>query len=527
MAKGSDLLVELVGVFTAAAGVGVPLARMKLPPVLGYLAVGVVLGPGVSGFVTSRDAVTGLAEIGVALLLLGIGLEFGTDKLRRLARPMAIAGSVQLFGTLAAGFGIGLALGLDPAAAFALGGVIALSSTAIVLRLVQERGGLGSGEGVVVTSVLVLQDLAVVPLVLVVEALGTGGSAGEIGGAVLRAAAALAVAWGVARAIAPRLLVSVARLASQELFVMAVLAIAGSVALVCSLAGLSPALGAFLAGVVLADGRFAHRATREILPLRAVTAAIFFASIGMLLEPATVIRAPLAIAGAVLGVFLGKAVLAGVGARLSGLPWGPSLRAGILLAQIGEFSFVLAGTAVAVGVFEDDLAAVLTAVTIASMALTAAIGSSLGRGGGDLPELDQAASPGAVDVVIAGVGVGGQAALEAAREQGRSVVVVEQNPETVGRLRAAGQTAFHGDATDTAILASAGMAATSTLVIAVSDLGAAYAAARNAHARWPEARVLLRVRFEEDTRVALADGIEVICEELEGARALGAALRAR
>lgn len=526
MAKGGALLIELVAVFTAAAGIGVPLARFRMPPSLGYLAVGVVLGPQVTGFVESQEMVTELAEIGVALLLLGIGLEFGTDKLRRLARPMAVAGGVQLIGTLSVGFLVGLAVGLSPAAAFALGGVVALSSTAIGLRLLQERGGTGSAEGVAVTGVLVLQDIAVVPLVLIVEALGSGGTAVGIAWAIARAALTLAGVWLVARLLAHRVLDAVAKLASQELFLLAVLAIAGLVALACSLVGLSPALGAFLAGVVLADGQFAHRATREILPLRSVTACIFFASVGMLFDPATIWNAPGLVAGSLVAIVLGKASIAALGGRLSGLGWSASARAGVLLGQIGEFSFVLAGVAATVGLFDATWVGTLTALTIMSMALTAGIGPFLGRPRRQAAGLGDDTLPDRVDVVVAGAGVGGSAAARAAEEAGRSVVIVERNPETVATLRAAGRPAVHGDAAVPGTLGKAGMHDDGTLVIAVSDLSAAYAAARSARTHWPDARILLRVRYEEDAQVDLPDDVELICEETEGARALAVRLGA-
>ncbi len=517
MEKGGALLIELVAVFTAAALLGVPLARLKVPPVLAYLVVGVLLGPNVTGFVVSQEAVSGLAEIGVALLLLGVGLEFGSDKLRRLARPMAVAGGIQLVGTLAAGVLAGTLAGLDPAGAFAVGGILALSSTAVVLRLLQDKGLSARPEGLAVTAILVLQDMAVVPLVLVVDALGTGGSALEIGWALLRAAVVLALAWLGVRVLAHRILDAVARLASAELFLLTVLAIAGLVALACTLAGLSPALGAFLAGVVLADGNFAHRATREILPLRAVTACIFFASVGMLLDPATLWAAPGLVVAAVVGIAVVKALIAALGARASGLTWPAALTAGLLLAQVGEFSFVLAGVGIAAGVLEDTMASNLAAVTVASMGATALGSTLLGRRG---RRRGRSGSRMDAEVIIAGYGVGGRTALDAARGAGRRAAVVERNAETVARLTAEGVPALLGDATDTEVLERAGMDDGRTLVVAISDLGAAYAAARRAHARWPEARTVLRVRFEEDTLVDLPAGIEVICEEVEGARAL-------
>lgn len=525
MAKGGALLIELVTVYTAAAGVGIPLARLGLPPVLGYLAVGVALGPQVTGFVESRDAVTGLAEVGVALLLLGVGLEFGTEKLKRLARPMALAGSVQLLGTLGVTMAVAmLVFGLTWPGALALGGIVALSSTAIVLRILQDAGGAGRADGMVATAVLVLQDIAVVPLVLVVEALGTDGGMGDIALAVLRAALALGVAFIGARLIANRVLDAVSRLASAELFLLTVLSVAGAVALVCSLVGLSPALGAFLGGVVIADGRFAHRATREILPLRAVTSCLFFASIGMLVDPAVLMAQPLLILGSVVGIFVLKAVIAALGARLAGLKWGPSARVGLLLAQVGEFSFVLAGAAAASSLLGPSMVQQLTVIIVASMALTALTSTGLDWLPRPAIHTEGPQVPDRVDVVIAGHGVGGSTALTTAVADGRSAVVVERNIDTVAALRVLGVPAVRGDATDPRVLAQAGLDDHGILVIAISDLAAAYATARTAHAHWPGARVLLRVRFEEDAQVSLPPTVEVICEEIEGGKALARAL---
>src|SRR3989454_5540545 len=344
---------------------------LGVPAIVAYLVAGILVGPGGLGFVSHSEGIGELAELGVALLLFGVGIEFSLDRLRSILPRMIASGALQVTGTVAAtalGF---RALGVPwPTALFA-GFLVSLSSTAIVFKLYDEEGELDAPQGLAAAGILLFQGLAMVPMMLLVPVLASagGGAARAALVALLAGTTALAAVLVLARAVLPRALALVARARTPELFPLAALVVAFGTALGAARLGLSLPIGAFLGGLALSGSRYAHQVFAELLPLRDAFVAIFFTSIGMLFEPAAIAGEPALLAGMV-GAVLFKGLLI---TAIVGLFW-RSARLAVLtgfgLAQIGEFSFVLARQGGAAGGISPGLEQAFLGAAIVTMAAT-------------------------------------------------------------------------------------------------------------------------------------------------------------
>src|SRR5436190_1093465 len=344
-------------VLLAVATAGLVAGRaLGLPSIVAYLVAGVLVGPGGLGLVSHSAAIGELAELGVALLLFGVGIEFSLERLRRILPRMLASGALQVAGTVAATALAFRALALPWPAALFTGFLVSLSSTAIVFKLYDEEGELDAPQGLAAAGILLFQDLAMVPMMLLVPVLASagGGAARAALVALLEGTTALAAVLVLARAVLPRVLALVARARTPELFPLAALVVAFGTALGAARLGLSLPIGAFLAGLALSGSLYAHQVFAELLPLRDAFVAIFFTSIGMLFEPAAIAGEPALLAGMV-GAVLFKGLLI---TAIVGLFW-RSTRLAVLtgfgLAQIGEFSFVLARQGGAAGVVSRGL----------------------------------------------------------------------------------------------------------------------------------------------------------------------------
>lgn len=380
MVHTPPLVAELAVLLIAGALVGYACQRIRVVPIVGYLIAGAVVGPSALGLVGDRELVEQVAEVGVILLMFSIGLELSGDALRRMGWLMVGGGALQVALTLGLVAAVLLAAGVGMADAIFTGCLVALSSTAVVLKLLQGRGETDSDVGRVAVAFLIFQDLAVVMMVLLVPMLGDdGGSAGDVLREGLTALAVIGVVLAASRWLVPRVLDAVSAHTDEEEFLFAVLAIAVGVAYLVTLAGLTASLGAFLAGVVVSSGRHRERAERYVMPFQIVFAAVFFASIGMLLDfgyLAGAVGPVLVLAGGlVLLKFIGVAASALAFRR--GLP--TAVASGLLLAQIGEFSFVLntvgadAGLAVA---GRGDATQAFVAVAVLLIAITPVLDSA-------------------------------------------------------------------------------------------------------------------------------------------------------
>ncbi|MGI9622630.1 MAG: cation:proton antiporter [Acidimicrobiales bacterium] len=376
LAVGAPPLVEEFAITVAAAAVfGYLAQRFGLVSIVGYLIAGVAVGPNALGLIDDLELVEQMAEIGVIFLMFFIGLELSGEMLRKMGSLLFGGGALQVGLTVALVTSVAVALGVDLKPAIYTGCLVALSSTAVVLKLLSTKGETNTPTGSVAVAFLIFQDIAVVLLVLIVPMLGDdGGNIGEIVWATTRALIVILLLIIVAKWVIPPILDRVAQYSDGEGFLLAVIALAGGVAYAVTLFGLTASLGAFVAGLVVAAGPHRHRATENILPFQALFAAVFFASIGMLLDPATVIDVwPVILFFCVVVVAI-KLIATGVAARVFGQPWPVVAASSFVLAQVGEFAFILEKIGRDAGLTPadrgEDGSQVFIAVTVVLIAVT-------------------------------------------------------------------------------------------------------------------------------------------------------------
>ncbi len=535
----SDLLFELV-IVVAIATVGVALfERVRLPAIGGFLVMGALLGPGGLGVVGDAQEIRALAELGVVFLLFEIGLELPLDALRRFGRATLVAGAVQVGFTIAAVAALATALGVAPTSALVLGGLVAMSSTALVMRLLAERREIDTPYGRLCVGILIFQDLCLVPMLVGMPILS-----GEVPASALPIAMALgktALALGVlvigARVVFPWLLHRVASLRSSELMSLLAFLLALGSAVAAEHMGLTLAVGAFSAGVVLASSPYAHQVQAELVPLRGVLLAVFFTSIGMLFDPA-VLRdaapAVLAYVVAVLGIKTGIVIAsASLVVRQDART---AVRTGLGLAQTGEFSFVLAAAAAAAGLLDERLHEVFVAGSIATLVATPFLFAAAPRladfvtRGADriqrptAPDAEQGSDPVAV---LVGFGIGGRTLARGLRAAGVPYAIVESNPHAAVAARGAGEPMVFGDATRPPILEKARIDRARVVSIAISDPIATRRVTALVRARAPHAHIVVRTHYVKEVDDLYALGASrVVAEEYEATLdMLGAVLR--
>ncbi|WP_017539840.1 cation:proton antiporter domain-containing protein [Nocardiopsis halophila] len=482
-----EYLMPLTVLLCAAAGIGYASTRLRVVPIVGFLLAGVLIGPYQLGLVDSTRVVEDAADIGVILLLYTIGIEFSLERLAAIKRYVLVGGGLQV--ALAAGVTAGAAalFGAGWRAAVFTGLLVALSSTAIVLKVLASRGDTTRPVGQAGVAVLIFQDLAVVLMVLFLPLLaGEGGGPGEIARALGTAAAVLAVVLVVARKVMPPLLEAVARACSPEVFLLTVVALGIGTAFVTSLAGVSVALGAFLAGLVVSESRHGQHALGEVLPLQIVFSALFFVSIGMLLDLRALAELWWLIGLIALGVVAVKAVTGAVALAALRLGAPTAVAGGLMLAQIGEFSFVLQRAGHDAGL---DFAAlgdrgeqVLISVTVVLMVATpalAALGDRLGRVLGPRRGAAPAPSPAAKKdpaacaeedpVLISGWGPVAREVAAALRARGVPVSVTTLGPDLAAEAEAAGYRVVRGDPVKRNVLEQAGLRSARLVLICEND----------------------------------------------------------
>ncbi|MFH1278962.1 MAG: cation:proton antiporter [Candidatus Eisenbacteria bacterium] len=518
-------LADLVVIFAVALIVVAALRRLKLPAIAGFILAGVLVGPHAFRLIADSHDVEVLAEIGVVLLLFGIGLELSLERVRRLWQPVLVGGALQVGLTLTAAMIVARASGLAVGPSIFLGCLVAVSSTAVVLRGLASRGELDAPHGRFALGILIFQDMAVVPMALAIPLLA--GVAGARAAAFLSLATGVAVLGGVlilSLLVVPRLLDFVARTRQRDLFVLAVFLICFGTAYAVSAAGISLALGAFLAGLVVSGSEYRHQAMAELIPLREVLASIFFVSVGMLLDPRLIVSDATTIAGLFAAIVLGKALLVTVTALALRLPPRTALLTGTALAQVGEFAFVLMRAAAGKGLLPAAVEEPFTVAVILSMAVTPlllaagphiAVGADrLGWVGRRLDILSPEEAVGAETlsghVVIVGYGLGGREVARALRKRGFTGVVLDLNPENVRRAAADGLTACYGDVTSDEVLEKLGIHHARALVVSVNDTDAAIRGVRTARRLSPGLRIIGRTAYASDANRLRAAGADFV-----------------
>jgi CPA2 family monovalent cation:H+ antiporter-2 len=505
-----------VVLFLATAGVVVPLfRRWKLSPILGFLGAGVLLGPFGLGALTGRapwlsvltidnpDEVGQLAEFGVVFLLFMIGLELSWERLRSLRRYVFGLGAAQVSLSLAVTAGAAYALGQPPGAALAIGAAVSLSSTAIVMPILTEQKRQHSLAGRTTFSVLLFQDLAVAPILVTLTLLGRRGVTPQFTPNLLLAfAPAVAGVIGllvVGRLVLRPMLRSVARAKREVLFVAACLLVVIGSGLISALTGLSMALGAFIAGLLLAETEFRHEVEVTIEPFKGLLLGLFFLSIGIGLDLPLVLSRPGEVLGAAAGLTAANAAAVFLLARLFRLRTRAAAEAALLLAGAGEFAFVILGQAMDQKLVDRTTGrALLVAATLSmiSIPLLAALGARIGGrkiSPADLPEA-QGEAPPEPRVLIAGYGRVGRLVGEMLARHGIAWVAVEQDARLVEAGRKAGETLFYGDAARSDFLARCGLAEAPALVVTMDDPDGAEAIVAVARALRPDLTIVARAR---------------------------------
>ncbi|MEW6687764.1 MAG: cation:proton antiporter [Pseudomonadota bacterium] len=518
-------------VLLAAAVLAVVACRFfALPPMIGYLAVGLALGPRAAGLVSDDAQTRHLAEFGVVFLMFTIGLEFSLPKLRVMRREVFGLGGAQVALTIGACAAAAWALDAGWPAGVALGGAAAMSSTAVVSRLLAERLELDTAHGRAIVGVLLFQDLAVVPLLILVPVLGDPGSG--IGGAVALALAKAALVLALVLLAGPRVMRSwfglVARRKSTELFVLNVLLVILAMAYLTGLAGLSLALGAFLAGMLISETEYRYRVEEEIKPFRDVLLGLFFVSVGMMLDLRTVAERPgLVLALLALLVALKFTLIAAL-SRWFGAAPGAALRTGLALAQGGEFGFVLLAQGAAAGVAPDAVTQALLAAMILSM-----LASPFLIGASDRIVLRFSSSEWMLrslemhrvavqslererHVIILGYGRNGQHIARLLDAEGVHYIALDLDPERVREAALAGDTVVFADCARREALIAAGVLRAAAAVITFADSAAALRALAHIQSLNPSLPVIARARDDADiARLAAAGASEIVPEALE------------
>lgn len=537
---GPALLEELVIAYGVGVLVVLLLHRLRVPVLVGFLIAGVVLGPHGAGLVHDVEAVGALADIGVVILLFTIGVEMSLSRVVRMGAGLLIAGLLQM--TLTAG-GVALPAWLVTdrwTAALTIGLLVAASSTTLLLKILEDRGEAESPHGRLALGISIVQDLCVVPIMILLPLLGGAPrEPRETALAIGKAVAVLAGTVVLARWVVPRVFEAVVNVRSRELFALTVLFLCIGTAWIAGLAGLSLALGAFLGGLVVAESPYSQQVLGEMLPLRDGLAGLFFIGVGMLLDLGHAAHHAGEVAAAVVGILLLKTLVTGAAIAVAGYGLRIAVLVGIALAQVGEFSFVLSREAGRLGLLDEAAQQLFLAAAVLTMAVSPFAYRGAGRladaadrlGRGRIRrrlESDELPAHGGDHVILLGFGVTGRNVAKALDHHGRPWVVVEINPETVRRERAAGTPVLYGDAGHPEVLAKAGIAAARLLVVAINDAASARRVVELAKRMNPKVRVLVRTRYVREVPELIALGADdVVPEELEASVELFArALRA-
>lgn len=563
MPHSIPLITTLASALGLALFFGFVAARLKLPALVGYLLAGILIGPFTPGFVADVAIAGELAEIGVMLLMFGVGLHFSLDDLlavRRIAVPGAV---LQIAVATALGFGLAYWWGWGVGGALVFGLALSVASTVVLLRALEAHGTLESMNGRIAVGWLVVEDLAMVLVLVLLPPLASwlGGQTAQgagapdpqslwriLGATALQVGGFVALMLVIGRRVFPKILWIVARTGTRELFTLCVIAAAVSIAFAASkLFGVSFALGAFFAGMVMRESEFSHRAAEESLPLRDAFAVLFFVSVGMLFDPRVLVEHPLQVLAVVGIIIIGKSIAAAILVLAFRYPLNTALTVSASLAQIGEFSFILAGLGVSLGLLPVQGQSFILAGALISIALNplvfasvtplqrwlrerSSLARSLEKPVDPLAELPMATDSKYLSgqAVLVGYGQVGRRIGADLQARGIAFVVAEQNREVVDGLRKRGMAAVSGDAAEPSVLIQAHVARADMLIITTPDSFAARQMIKTARTLNPNIALTVRA-FNEDEAALLeqeAPGC-VFLEQAELARGMSRHVLAR
>ncbi len=481
-----EVLFQLLVLLAAALVIGMVFERFRQSAILGYLIAGMLLGPGVLNIIDSDSGVPLIAELGVSLLLFAIGLEFSARRLIKLGPAAGIGGMLQVSITLGLGALVCLVIGLELKSALAVGATIALSSTACVLRLLIDRAEFDSVHGRTALGILLLQDVAVVPLVLFVTMLTEDGGLGEVGLGLAKACGlilALVIAFRIlSRFILPGMMKQLSLARDRELLVLLAIVLAIGSAVSAHALELSPALGAFLAGMMLAESPFATQIRSDIGGLRIIFITLFFASVGMLGDPVWIAQNPVSVLAATLAILVGKSIIITLIALMFRLPVRQAVASGVILAQVGEFGIVIGGIAYQGGLITEEITRLIVSATLLTLFATpmlvkfaVPLGYKIHRlirpsTAGDDPSPQMAPREERNLVIIVGFGPSGQKVAEEIQAHDEiDSLVVDMRPHNIDLARAMGLNAALGDAASLDFLLHNGLSRAKAVVITIPD----------------------------------------------------------
>ncbi len=529
-----ELLKDVIIIFSLSIGVVLIFQKLGIPSIIGFLITGLFAGPFGMKLIKSQHEVELLAEVGIILLLFIIGIEFSFKNLLKIRRSILIGGSLQVSLTILFVTAIVNQFGFTLPKAIFIGFLAALSSTAIVLKMLQERSELASPHGRMALAILIFQDLIIVVLILVTPFLGESSTASRDSLPVLFAKI---IGIGLflvvsAKFIIPKALFLVARSRNKELFIITIAVFCLSIAWLTHAVGMSLALGAFLAGLIISESDYSHQVIGDFLPFRDLFTSFFFVSIGMLIDFNYLFNNIATISIIFVLVIVLKAIIVLVVNLVLGLPLRTGIVAALFLIQIGEFSFILSKIGIEYGLLSDETYQMFLSVTVLTMAATPftimfaskfadlvlklplpeRIKSGLSKDSSkeeDTESLDD-------HLIVVGFGLNGKNVVQAAKMSNVPYVILEMNPETVRREQNNGESIIYGDASHEAVLSHVGIQKARVLVVAIHDAAATGRAVELARTLNPNIYIIVRTRFVQEVEPLYKLGAnEVIPEEYE------------
>ncbi len=528
------ILTDLVIIFSLSLVVLLVCHQLRIPVTIGFILTGILAGPDVLGLVKAVHEVEILAEIGVILLLFVIGMEFSLADLLNIRRSVLVGGPLQVGGTCLAGWALAVYFGQSWGEAVFIGFLISLSSTAIVLKILQERAEVDSPHGRISLGILIFQDIIIVPMMLLVPLLS--GKGGNLGNSLLillaKGVGIILMVFVSTKWVVPYALYQIARTRNREIFLLSIVLICTAVAWLTASAGLSLALGAFLAGLIVSETEYSHQALGNILPFRDIFSSFFFISIGMLLNVGFLLNHLWTILVLTLGVLILKALLAGAAGLIMRFPLHTAVLSGLALSQVGEFSFILSKVGVNQGLFPGNNYQFFLAVTILTMITTPLIMALAPQMAdfvlrGPFPQILKIGSfyhaptenllP-KDHLIIIGYGVNGKNLARASRIGGIPYIIVELNPETVLKEKKQGEPIYFGDATQEAVLLSVNIGEARIITVVINDPAATRRIIELARRLSPKVYIIVRTRYVQEVQPLHELGAdEVIPEEFETA----------
>ena len=533
------LFTDILIIFTIALVVGIIFSHIRVPPLVAFILTGVIVGPYGFSIIQGQEEVKSLAEIGIILLLFTIGLEFSFKDLWKIRLIAIVGGALQVGLSFAFFCGLAFLLGLPSGEAILMGFLFSLSSTAIVLKILHEKGEMDSPHGSIALGILIFQDIMAIPMIMAIPFLASISlfdptpwlSEGTLVTLVIQDLVIVLILVVSAKWVIPGVMRDIARTRNRELFLLFVILICFGVAWLISFSGISLAIGALLAGLIISGSEYSHQATSLVLPFRDIFTSFFFISVGMLVDFQFLLANFWFIVFLIVLAIVVKALLATAAPLALGYPLRTALMTGLALAQVGEFSFIIAQSGFIAGILPFETFQTFLVVALITMAVTPfviGIGPPVARWLCELPALsriargtcsiDDTSSQKAKQdhLVIIGYGVTGRNLARAARRAGIIYTIIELNPDLVIEARKRGEPVIFGDATSEGVLSHAGIPTARIAVVAINDPVAVRKIVSASRSLSPELTIIVRTRYVSEVEALHATGAdEVIAEEFE------------